>query len=325
MSFEGKTVLITGATSGIGRETAALLSARGAKVIVSGRDEQRGAKVAAATGGRFIRADLTVLDEVRALAAHAGEVDVLVNNAGSWELLPTGEATEAGFAAMVDVNLRAPFFLTAALAPAMAARGGGAVVNVSTMVAARGAAGMAGYAATKAGLEAMTLSRAAEYGPAGVRVNAVALGPSKTDGTEAMSAMRDALASASPLQRANEAAEVAATIAFLAGDDASAVTSVVLAVDGGRVAALGGLRDPVVSPVDDIPQAPDERVLRELADGLVDLLPGGIGSVAFLLSRPSSRNAGPCAVRLGAERSVRRGAHRSRGRSRGRCAARAGW
>jgi NAD(P)-dependent dehydrogenase (short-subunit alcohol dehydrogenase family) len=165
-------------------------------------------------------------------------VDVLVSNAGYWELGPTAETTEAGFEAMVAVNFRAPFFLTAALAPQMAARGHGAIVNVSTMVAARGAAGMAAYGASKAALEALTRSWAAEFGPAGVRVNAVALGPSRTEVTKSMGDMLDTLAAASPLGRPNEPDEVARVIAYLAGEDARPVTGTVLAVDAGRTAAL---------------------------------------------------------------------------------------
>jgi NAD(P)-dependent dehydrogenase (short-subunit alcohol dehydrogenase family) len=111
-------------------------------------------------------------------------------------------------------------------------------VNVSTMVAARGAAGMAAYGATKAALEALTRSWAAEFGPAGVRVNAVALGPSRTEVTKSMGDMLDTFAAASPLGRPNEPDEVARVIAYLAGEDARPVTGTVLAVDAGRAATL---------------------------------------------------------------------------------------
>ncbi|HJP78955.1 MAG TPA: SDR family oxidoreductase [Pseudonocardiaceae bacterium] len=97
MSAGSTTVLITGATSGIGRATADLFSQREATVIVTGRDEARGKEVAAETGGRFIRADQATPEDVRRLATEAGEVDVLVNNAGYWELGPTAETTETGF------------------------------------------------------------------------------------------------------------------------------------------------------------------------------------------------------------------------------------
>jgi NAD(P)-dependent dehydrogenase (short-subunit alcohol dehydrogenase family) len=238
MSSERTTVLITGGTSGIGKATARLFADRGAEVIFSGRDEVRGKQVADETQGRFIRADLTSPDDVRRLAAEAGEVDVLVNNAGFWELGPTAETTESGFDTMLAVNVRSPFFLTAVLAPGMAARGRGAIVNVSTMVAVRGAAGMAAYGASKAALEAMTRAWAAEFGPAGVRVNAIALGPTRTEDNESYREMSDALAAMSPLGRANESEEVAAVIAFLAGAEARPITGVVLPVDAGRVAAL---------------------------------------------------------------------------------------
>jgi NAD(P)-dependent dehydrogenase (short-subunit alcohol dehydrogenase family) len=244
MSFESMNVLVTGGTSGIGRATAGLLARRGATVIISGRDESRGRAVADEIGGRFVRADLTSADDVRRLAAEAGDVDVLVNNAGFWELAPTAQTSPAGFDTMIAVNLRAPFFLTAAVAPGMVARGRGAIVNVSTMVAARGMAGMAGYAASKAALEALTRSWAAEFGPAGVRVNAVALGPTNTDNSQEMAGLRDLLAAASPLRRPNEPDEVAAVIAYLASSEANPLTGSVLAVDSGRTATL---QAPVVS------------------------------------------------------------------------------
>ena len=207
-------------------------------MVVSGRDEARGREVAAETGGRFIRADLASPEDVRHLTAEAGEMDVLVNNAGFWKIGPTAETTEAGFNAMAAVNFRAPFFLTAALATQMAARGRGAIVNVSTMVAVRGAAGMAAYGATKAALEALTRSWAAEFGPAGVQVNAVALGPSSTEVTKSMGDMLDTFAAASPLGRPNEPDEVARVIAYLAGEEARPVTGTVLAVDARRAATL---------------------------------------------------------------------------------------
>jgi NAD(P)-dependent dehydrogenase (short-subunit alcohol dehydrogenase family) len=238
MASEPTIALITGGTSGIGRAVAQLFSRQGASVIVTDRDEVRGRDVATETAGRFIRADLASPEDVQRLASEAGDVDVLVNNAGYWELGPSAQTTEAGFDAMVAVNFRGPFFLTAALAPKMAARGHGAIVNVSTMVAARGAAGMAAYGASKAALEALTRSWATEYDPAGVRVNAVALGPSRTEVTKSMGEMLDTLAAASPLGRANEPDEVAHAIAYLAGEQARPITGTVLAVDAGRVSAL---------------------------------------------------------------------------------------
>jgi NAD(P)-dependent dehydrogenase (short-subunit alcohol dehydrogenase family) len=241
--FAGQTAVITGGTSGVGRGTALLLARTGAQVVITGRDVERGhAVVDEITGvggaGRFVRADLTNGADVRELADQVGPVDMLVNNAGYWEIGPTAQTTETGFDAMFAINVKGPFFLTAVFAPAMAARGHGAIVNVSTMVAVRGAAGMAAYGASKAALESLTRSWAAEFGPAGVRVNAVALGPTHTPGTASTADMLAALADASPLRRVNEPSDVAKAIRYLLSDTASSITGAVLPVDGGRVAAL---------------------------------------------------------------------------------------
>jgi len=241
MLLDGKTALVTGATSGIGRAVAERLAADGAQVIVSGRDEARGEEVVAAIldgGGtaRFVRADLAQLDDVKRLAAAAGEVDVLVNNAGVFPFGATQETGEEAFDLAFDVNVKAPFFLTAAIAPQMAARGEGAIINISTMVATIGMSGMAAYGASKAAIELLTKAWADEYGPQGVRVNAVAPGPTRTPGTEPMGGGLDQMASTLPARRPAEAQEIAAAVAFLASDEASFVYGAVLPADGGRVA-----------------------------------------------------------------------------------------
>ena len=244
MKFSGKNVLVTGATSGVGRECAKLFAEHGAAVIVTGRDETRGKAVveelATESGpARFIAADLNVSDDVRRLIQKAGDVDILVNNAGFWELAPTAEATEAGLDAMFAVNVKAPFLLTAAYAPVMAAgNSGGAIVNVSTMVADRGQAGMAGYGAAKAALESLTRSWAAEYGPQGVRVNAVALGPTLTPAMDPMAHMLPTFVAAIPLGRAAQPIEIANAIAYLCSDESSFITGAVIPVDGGRQSVL---------------------------------------------------------------------------------------
>lgn len=241
-----KTALITGATSGIGRATAELLAARGLHVLVSGRSAERGDAVVAtirAAGGSadFVAADLRDEAGAKDLASRAvelggGHVDVLVNSAGVFPFGPTAESTTAGFDEVFDINVKAPYFLVAALAPAMAERGAGAIVNVTTMVAEFGAAGMGLYGASKAALVLLTKSWAAEFGPAGVRVNAVSPGPTRTEGTAAMGDGLDALAAAGPAGRPGTASEVAEAIVFLATDAASFVHGAVLPVDGGRIA-----------------------------------------------------------------------------------------
>jgi NAD(P)-dependent dehydrogenase (short-subunit alcohol dehydrogenase family) len=242
MEFEGKKALVTGGTSGIGREVALQLAALGAEVTISGRDEARGAETVdaiAAAGGsaRFIAADLADFGAIGRLAAEVGEVDVLVNNAGVFDFAPTPEETRESYERMFDVNVRAPYFLTAALAPRMAA--GGSIVNVSTMVAELGMPGSSAYAATKAALASLTRTWAAEFSAAGVRVNAVTVGPTIAGGTSNMS--EDELGfvtGLTQLGRPAEASEIAETIVFLASPRSSYMTGANLAADGGATAVL---------------------------------------------------------------------------------------
>ena len=190
----GSTALITGATSGIGKATADQLAALGAHVIVSGRDKARGDAVVAgirAAGGTadFVAADLGDEHSVRELAARAtevggGHVDILVNSGGIFPFGATADTAAEPIDEVFAVNVKAPYLLVAALAPAMAERGHGAIVNVTTMVAEFGMNGMGLYGSSKAALVLLTKSWAAEFGPAGVRVNAVSPGPTRTEGTD---------------------------------------------------------------------------------------------------------------------------------------------
>ena len=251
----GSTVLITGATSGIGRATAVRLARRGAHVLVSGRDPGRGeAAVDAirAAGGKadFIAADLADADSVRALARRAvelggGHVDILVNNAGVFPFGPTQDASDADIDTVYAVNVKAPFILVAELAPAMAARGKGAVVNVLTMVAHFGIAGMALYGSSKAALTLLTKAWAAEFGPSGVRVNAVSpgyvAGPRMDMVVRKQAEVRGVpeeqvraeVSSGSPLGQMVSAQDVAAACVYLAS--APAITGEDLNVTAGVV------------------------------------------------------------------------------------------
>jgi NAD(P)-dependent dehydrogenase (short-subunit alcohol dehydrogenase family) len=236
MSVQGKKVLVTGGTSGIGEATARAYASAGAEVVITGRDQERGDRLADELGARFIRADLARLEDVERLAAEVDGVDVLVNNAGAFPFGATEDVEGELFDTTYALNVKAPFFLTGALAPRMAANGGGAVVNVTTMVANFGMAGMALYGSTKAALTLLTKAWAAEYGPQGVRVNAVAPGPTRTPGSEPMGEDLDRLAGTLPLQRPATADEIANAALFLGSDEASYVNGAVLAVDGGRTA-----------------------------------------------------------------------------------------
>jgi NAD(P)-dependent dehydrogenase (short-subunit alcohol dehydrogenase family) len=163
-----------------------------------------------------------------------GKIDILINNAGIFPSGPTAETSDEDIDSVYAVNVKAPFILVASLAPGMDDRGRGSIVNVLTMVAQFGMTGMGLYGSSKAALMLLTRAWAAEFGHAGVRVNAVSPGPTRTEGTEPMGDQLDVLASAGPAGRPAAPVEIANAIAFLAGDDASFVHGAVLDVDGGR-------------------------------------------------------------------------------------------
>jgi NAD(P)-dependent dehydrogenase (short-subunit alcohol dehydrogenase family) len=240
-----KTALVTGATSNIGRAIAVSFAEEGAHVIVSGRNPERGAEVLGeirASGGRadFVAIDLDGSSKAsHDLAAQAtqllgGHIDVLVNNAGIFPSPSTAATDEATFDRVYAVNVKAPFFLTAVIAPAMAERGGGAIINLGSWVARLGIPVGSLYSSTKGAMETLTRAWAAEFGPAGVRVNAIAPGvilQSDRAGehpAEAMMRGTPAGASGSPDAVANAAV-------YLASDEAAFVHGTVIDVDGGRV------------------------------------------------------------------------------------------
>lgn len=246
MTTNASSALVTGGTSGIGLATARKLAQLGIHVLLVGRNPERGKKAVdeiRAAGGKadFISSDLHNASSAREVAEKAiqlgqGHVDILINNAGIYPFGPTHEMTEEQFDQVFSLNVKAAYFLVAELAPLMAGRGKGAIVNLSTMAADYGAPGMSLYGASKAAINLLTKTWAAEYGPGGVRVNAVSPGPTLTEGTEAMGEGLEQLAAQAPAGRPATADEIAEAIVFLATDRASFIYGAKLAVDGGRTA-----------------------------------------------------------------------------------------
>jgi NAD(P)-dependent dehydrogenase (short-subunit alcohol dehydrogenase family) len=248
MDFEGKSVLITGAGSrgGIGAATAHAFARDGASVVITGRNAERGTEVVddiTANGGkaRFILADLSDLADVEQLAKEAGEIDVLVNNAASYKasLKPTLDQDLEANAESWNTNIRAAFVLTTRLVRGMIERGGGSIVNISTISAAiANMPAVSTYGAQKAALESYTRSWAAEWGPHNIRVNAVAPGNVTSDnvvdfvGADQFAAWSQI----NPLRRNATPEEIAEVIVFVASDRASFVTGQVIVADGGRLA-----------------------------------------------------------------------------------------
>lgn len=239
MELADHRALITGGTAGIGWESARLMAAEGAEVIISGRDAQRGEQAAARIGGsaRFIQADLSDMDSVRSLVEQCGSVDIVVNNAANFTGAATVEQDVAMFESIFCTNVRGSYFLVAGVVPGMLERGRGSIVNVTSMVAFKGVAGASSYSASKAAMESFTRTWAVEFGKNGVRVNSVAPGPTRTPGVEAeWGETNEELGRALPLGRTAYAAEIAEAVLFLASPRSSFITGSTLHADGGGIA-----------------------------------------------------------------------------------------
>jgi NAD(P)-dependent dehydrogenase (short-subunit alcohol dehydrogenase family) len=252
--LKNKTALVTGATSNIGRAIAIGFAAEGAHVIVSGRNLDRGAEVVGrirAAGGRadFVAADLDGSPHAsRTLAADAtrvlgGQIDILVNNAGIFPGPSTAGTDEATFDEVYAVNVKAPFFLTASIAPAMAAHGSGAIINLGSWIARLGIPVAALYSSTKGAMETLTKAWAAEFGPFGVRVNAISPGVVRTlDPDQIGDDPAAVFMRGTPAGAAGAPEAIAHAAVYLASDEAAFVHGTVIDVDGGRVgvAVLAG-------------------------------------------------------------------------------------
>ncbi len=242
--LDGRTALVTGSTSGIGAAIADTLAAAGAHVVVSGRNHTRGAEVTARikdSGGRadFLAVDLAGdYNEIRqfvtdATALLGGRVDIFVNNAGIYPATTTADLTDDDLDAMLAVNIRAPHVLAASILPAMADAGGGVVINVGSWMASVGSPFAALYTATKAAIEQLTRSWAAEFGAQGVRVNTVSPGATLTPGNEAARTVLDAMTATTPAGVVVQPQDVAQGVLFLASDTSRMIHGSILSIDGG--------------------------------------------------------------------------------------------
>ena len=234
-SLEGKTALVTGGSRGIGAAVARELAQAGATVVVgyrSGADEA--GAIASEIGGRAVQADVSNVDDAKRLVEEAGELDVLVNNAGITRDGVLARMTDDDWRSVLETNLSSVFYTCRAVSRGMMKRRGGAIVNLSSIVGLHGNWGQSNYAASKGGIVAFTKSLAQELGSRGVRANVVAPGYIKTQLTDAIpeEAQRQMLG-LTPLGRFGEPQDVARAVRFLSSDDASFITGEVVVVGGG--------------------------------------------------------------------------------------------
>ena len=234
-SLEGKRALVTGASKGIGRAIAQELARAGATVVVgyrSGQDEAE--QLAAEIGGIAVQADVSSPEDAKRLVEEAGDIDVLVNNAGLTRDGLLARMSDDDWRTVIDTNLSSVFYTCRAVTRPMMKKRSGSIVNISSVVGVHGNWGQTNYAASKAGIIGFTKSIARELGSRNIRANVVAPGYVKTQLTEVLpEEATAAMIANTPLGRVAEPHEIAGAVRFLASDDASFITGEVLLVDGG--------------------------------------------------------------------------------------------
>jgi dehydrogenase/reductase SDR family protein 4 len=238
-TLAGRTALVTGASRGIGKAIAAAFVREGARVVICARKQAAVDAVAAELGPLVepVACHIGRAEDLERLVARAGEVDILVNNAATnIQLGPCLDAGESQFDKMVEVNLKGAFRLIKALAPGMAARGRGSIINIASVAGLKPQDQSLLYSMTKAALIMMTKSYALELGPHGVRVNAIAPGLIQTQLSEYFwkdETRRETFFGTQPIRHLGQPEEIAGLAVLLAGDQGSYITGHVLVADGG--------------------------------------------------------------------------------------------
>jgi 3-oxoacyl-[acyl-carrier protein] reductase len=234
-SLEGKTALVTGGSRGIGAAIARELARGGARVVVGSRaGAQEAEAVAAEIGGQAVQADVSSVDDAKRIVEEAGELDVLVNNAGITRDGLLARMSDDDWRDVVETNLSSVFYTCRAVTRGMMKRRSGSIVNLSSIVGLHGNLGQTNYAASKAGIVAFTKSLAQELGSRGVRANVVAPGYIKTQLTEVIpEEFKTQMLALTPLGRFGDPEDVARAVRFLCSDDAAFITGEVLVVGGG--------------------------------------------------------------------------------------------
>jgi len=234
-SLEGKLALVTGASKGIGRAIAQELARGGAEVVIgyrSGKDEAE--QLASELGARAVQADVSSADDAKRLVEEAGDVDVLVNNAGLTRDGLLARMSDDDWRTVIETNLSSVFYTCRAVTRPMMKKRAGSIVNVSSVVGVHGNWGQTNYAASKAGIIGFTKSLARELGSRNIRANVVAPGYVKTALTDVLpEEATKAMIDNTPLSRVAEPEEIAGAVRFLASAEASFITGEVLLVDGG--------------------------------------------------------------------------------------------